>query len=163
LACNVIHHLDEWSCLAKTSRIDLSARLDPGSLPAKRAGYQELSGSLIGTAKNSSFVATCKHMDNIEAIGDRTVIIEFDDTTLEINQCLQELIVRKGQQLIAKESFPLPKQSEATAWHVANILAGGAPELPSYDHAAMLHVELLKAISPHFRTSLGELEECPIT
>jgi hypothetical protein len=163
LACNVVHHLDEWTFLADSNQIDLSASLDPGTFPAKRDGYQEVSGRLFGRAARSEFLATCSRLDKLDATGDRTVIIDVGDTSLAINQCRQVLVIQVNSQVIVQENYPIPKQSEAGAWHIASILAGSEPDLPRFDYAATLHTKLLESLLPHFQLGLGEISECPIT
>ncbi len=163
LACNVVHHLDEWSILSGLSDAALSPDLTPGATPSKRAGYFEVSGTLNGVSGASVFSATSLQGVGPSAPGDRTVTITCEDMTLTMGQSAQELTISRGGRLLARETYPQAMQSEATAWHVTTILAGGEPAIPRFASAAGLHLALLEALTPHFQSIQPGLTECPIT
>jgi hypothetical protein len=162
LACNVVHHLDEFALLAGCDDIALSGdELDSGIIPSKRPGYIEFTGTLSGrTAAGSNFSANC-------AVGDftgRRVTIEAEDLQLTISQSDQTLTISDAQG-VRTVPFAIPLQSEITAQHVADILEGKRPALPDYSTAARLHRPMLNVFLGHLRRCTGNsaLDECPIT
>lgn len=164
LASNVIHHLDEWMYLTGTYHTPaITHHLMPSCIPAKRPGYFEILGEIFATAKTSCFTAVCKPATEGMVAGDRLVTIDCGDTILQIGQTTQSLRIFSYGRLLLEEPYPLPLQSEATAWHVATILAGGQPPLPTYDQATTLHLALFDALLPHFMLYDPSLKECPIT
>jgi hypothetical protein len=163
LASNVIHHLDEWVSLIRAQAVKLTGSFEPGAIPARRHGYMEVLGRLDGAADLSTFTAASRPGLGPGPTGDRTIIIGCEDTTFTIGQTSQDLLIRQGKFVIARESYPVAMQSEATAWHVATILAGGEPSLPRFSAAAQLHLALLDALLPHFQSIDPTLSECPIT
>lgn len=163
LACNVIHHLDEWMYLSRAQMPILVGSFDPEMILSSRNGYFELFGTLRGVAGSNGFTAISSRGRNTAPAGDRTITICCEDSEFIIGQTSQELVIRKGAQIVSRESYPVAMQSEATAWHVATILAGGEPSLPRYEESAKLHLALLDVLLPHFQSLDPSLSECPIT
>lgn len=161
LACNVIHHLDEWLYLSGAQAATLTGSFEPELLPARRQGYFEVSGNVSGEAGPHAFGAVGLVRRGLP--GDRTVAIRCEDAEFLVGQASQDLVIRSGDYVIARESYPVAMQSEATAWHVAAILAGGEPSLPRYEESAKLHLALLDVLMPHFQSLDPSLTECPIT
>jgi predicted dehydrogenase len=162
LACNVIHHLDEFAFLTGCDDVVLSGdELDSGAIPSKRRGYIEFTGTLSGrTANGSNFSASCVAGD----FSGRRVTIEAEDLELTISQFDQTLRVSNGQG-VRTVPFPIPLQSEVTARHVTDILDGKQPSLPDYSTAARLHRLMLDIFISHLRRCTGNstLDECPVT
>lgn len=162
LACNVIHHLDEFAFLAGCDEIAMSGdELDSGTIPSKRPGYIEFTGRLSGRAANGSrFSASCVAGD----FTGRRVTIEAEGLELTISQSDQTLTI-SNVQAVRTVPFPIPLQSEVTAQHVTDILASRQPALPDYSTAALLHRPMLDVFLSHLRRCSGNsaLTECPIT
>jgi len=162
LGCNVIHHLDEFALLTGCNDVALSADgLDDGIIPSKRAGYIEFTGTLKGlSADGSRFSASCEP----GVFSGREVTINANGVSVKISQMRQTLTISdsKGTRT---EPYPIPLQSEVTAQHVMDILAGRQPALPDYATAARLHRAMLTAFLAHLRRSAGNpaIDECPIT
>jgi len=164
LACNVIHHLDEWMFLSRAQDVALTGRFDSEMILARRQGYFEVSGTLSGTAGVHTFEAVNRRgQENMRPPGDRTITIRCEDVQVEIGQAAQELVVWCGGQVVTREHYPVAMQSEATAWHIATILTGGEPSLPRYEESAKLHLALLDTLMPHFQSLDPSLTECPVT
>lgn len=161
LASNVIHHLDEWMFLSGEQSVILRGGLDPGLIPAPRNRYFEVSGTISGQAGAHSFVAVGRVEAGVDR--NRVVSIRCDKTELVIGQASQDLLIRFGGRLIAREVYPTALQSEATAWHIATIFAGGEPSLPRYEESRRHHLALLDVLLPHFQSIDSSLTECPIT
>jgi hypothetical protein len=162
LGCNVIHHLDEFAMLNGDTEITLDGdALLPGMIDAKRSGYIEFLGTLRGTAPNgSTFSAICEPGEP----GDRVVSVACDGIEMRVSQTQQTLSISDSRGT-RSEPFPIPFQSEATAYHVDAILDGRAPKLTAYANAATLHRRMLAIFLDHLRRATGNdgIEECPIT
>ncbi len=163
LACNVIHHLDEWLALTPGSTLELSGRFEPELVPSRRDGYYDVTGTISGIAGDSSFFARSALGKSDGPPGDRAISIDCEDLSLRIGQASQKMEVRVRGQLVSTESYPTAMQSEATAWHIATILAGGEPPLPRFEESARLHLAMLDVLMPHFQSIDSSLTECPIT
>ncbi len=163
MASNVIHHLDEWLLLARTSAANLRGIFNPELMKAKRAKYFEVTGEIVGTAGLHSFRALNHEGFGLGPRGDRVIRISFDDVTLCIGMSSQDLLITRGSKFIAREAYPTVLLSDATSWHVASILSGGEPSLPRFEDSAPLHVALLEALLPHFQLTDPNMTECPIT
>lgn len=162
LGCNVVHHLDELSYLSGSavSGID-TANLDPGSIPAKREGYREFTGTLRArTERGDTFQASC----GAGEAGDRVVQITDGDRTYEISQMTQEMRINDVTGL-RREPFPIAFQSEATARHVGDIIGNRAPALPDWKDASRTHRVMISAFLDHMRKTdtMADPDECPIT
>lgn len=160
LGCNAVHHLDELSYLSESPilRVDVEG-LDAGSIPAKRAGYREFTGTLRAeTERGDSFEAICHPGD----AGDRVVTI--DDGDQHFSLLRQDMVVERGG-IRHSEAYPVALQSEATARHVADIVAGRAPALPAWDEAAHTHRVMIAGFLDHLRKTsvMPDRDECPIT
>jgi len=162
LGCNVVHHLDEFAMLAGCDDIVLSGEaLDRETIPSKRAGYIEFTGTLSGASANGcSFSAYCAPGQ----FSGRDVTIATEGLSLRISQVDQTLAIANGKD-VRTEPFPIPLQSDATARHVMDIMEGRQPALPDYARAARLHRSMLGAFLSHLRAIAGnpEIDECPIT
>ncbi len=163
LACNAIHHLDEWMFLSRAQQFILTGCFEPELPPARRNGYFEVLGAMSGEAGPHTFEALSVRGQTTRPAGDRTITIRCENTEFVIGQVSQDLVVRQDGQIVAREPYPFAMQSEATAWHVAAILAGGEPSLPRYEESAKLHLALLDVLMPHFQSLDPSLTECPIT
>jgi predicted dehydrogenase len=162
LGCNVVHHLDELSYLSASPirRVDIQG-LDPGSIPAKRTGYLEFTGRLRAeTERGDSFEAIC----HAGEAGDRVVTIADDSQRISISQMRQDMVVESGGTR-RSEPYPMAMQSEATARHVGDIVAGRAPALPNWREAAQTHRLVIAGFLDHLRktSAMPDQDECPIT
>ncbi len=161
LACNLVHHLDEFASLAGGDDIVLDgAGLDDAIEPAKRDGYVEFFGKVAGTSERGHrLVARCTAGP---ATG-RTVEIETGDRRLTISP-QHELVIAEGA-CRETEPYPMPPQSRMTGDHVTAILAGRDPGLPDYATASRLHRVMLGAFLDHLRrVRLDDtIDECPVT
>lgn len=163
LACNVIHHLDEWVHLTGAQPLNLTGSFEPELIPARRQGYFEVFGRVNTVSGANRFEAISRRGDVGARPGDRVITLRCENTEIVIGQMDQQMVIRVDDQVVAREAYPVAMQSEATAWHVAAILAGGEPSLPRYDESATLHRALLDALMPHFLSLDPKLTECPIT
>jgi predicted dehydrogenase len=161
LACNLVHHLDEFASLSGCDDISLNAaKLDRSIASAKRDGYVEFFGSISGKGGDGNrFVASCS---SGPASG-RTVSIDLGDKRLTISP-RHELIIANGTGT-RTEPYPMPPQSKMTSVYVDAILAGRKPALPDYAAAARLHRTMLGTFIGHLRDVRQDdtIDECPVT
>jgi hypothetical protein len=161
LACNLVHHLDEFAGLAGGEDIVLDvAKLDDAIAPAKREGYVEFSGEVAGAnGRGDRLVARC----TVGPATGRTVEIASGDTRLTITPQHELVIAQRGGREI--EPYPMPPQSRMTGAHVTAILAGRDPGLPDYTTASRLHRTMIGAFLGHIRRVRHDrtIDQCPVT
>ncbi len=161
LACNLVHHLDEFASLAGDADITLDATgLDEAVTPAKRDGYVEFFGKISGASgRGHRLMARCQ----AGPPAGRTIEIEAGDKRLTVSP-QGELAVATGAGRTI-EAYPMPPQSRMTGDHVTAILAGRDPGLPDYAIASRLHRVMLGAFLGHLRRVRRDdtIDECPVT
>ena len=161
LACNLVHHLDEFANLCGQAEVTLdTSALDESVVSAKRVGYIEFFGKISGeTAMLNRFDAICSE----GPASGRTVSIQTEDVCLTISPEQKLMILRDGRTSI--EPYPMPPQSQMTANHVLAILTGQKLGLPPYAAASRLHRKMIGAFIEHLRR-VGQndsIDECPVT
>jgi len=161
LACNLVHHLDEFDYLSGGAATSLDTNeLDPVVANAKRPGFVEFFGHVTGAASvQRRFDAICTEGEP----GPRTVSIDCGDMHLAISPD-QTLKVAQGART-STEDYPMPPQSQLTAAYVDAVAAGKRPALPDYATAARLHRPMIAGFLAHMRRVCGDasIEECPVT
>ncbi len=162
LACNSIHYLDVFSFLTKTVPMTLSIeKLDEGSIPSKRQGFMEMTGTLTGATENGSFSLTSWREGSAPVV----VHMATEEFQYTVREDLGRAWVAKRElspQLswaICEEAFQTPFQSQLTHLAVQEILDHGTSSLPDYAASSKIHTPLLRAISSH----LKGVQPCPIT
>lgn len=161
LACNLVHHLDEFAGLSACADISLdTSALDCAIAPAKRGDYIEFFGTISGTDRAGNRFSA--HCGSGPARG-RTVSIESGDKQLTILP-RHELVIANGVGS-RTEPYPMPPQSKMTAIYAEAILAGGSPGLPDYAASSHLHRTMLEAFIGHLRRVRKDngIDECPVT
>jgi len=164
MACNAYHMLDLISWLAGSPVESLSTQfLDPEPIPARRAGFYELTGMLAGRlASGVRFTIT----DHREEKLPLKLMIETADSCFMIQEGKAEIALLDGEdpaiEMLAgiKEEY----QSRLTNKLVDSLLDHGSCALPKYAEAASIHEIMLDAFAEVFdRSGLGENGVCPIT
>lgn len=161
LACNLVHHLDEFSSLAGESDVRLSgAGLDETISPSKRPGYVEFFGKISGETSGQSQFTAISHQGSA---GPRTVVIDQGDRRITVSPD-QTLIVEDAGGM-RTEPYPMQPQSQMTAFYVDAILNGKDPHIPGYAGASQLHRTMLSVFLAHIRRIRGDdtIDECPVT
>jgi len=165
LGCNSIHMIDLVAFLSgKTEYTISSQRLSPGSIPAKRQGFEEFSGCLDGVFADGPIFSLFS-----SPVGDVPTIIEVVTET-------SRFIIKEHEQKTwyAEESgnwiwqefdFVVPYQSSLTNLLVEELTAVGCCRLPGYDESAALHVPLIQALQSHLeqKDPARRGKSCPIT
>jgi len=160
LACNLVHHLDEFASLSGSDAITLdTTELDRIAAPAKRAGYVEFFGRVAGSDGRNRFAASCTS----GPAGGRKVTIALGNKRLTISP-QQGLVIKNGAGS-QTEPYPMPPQSRMTSDYVDAILCGRGPTLPNYTTAARLHRTMIGSFLAHLRDVRQDetIDECPVT
>jgi predicted dehydrogenase len=161
LACNLVHHLDEFDYLSGGAATSLDTNeLEPVVVSAKRPGFVEFFGHVTGAASaQRRFDAVCTEGEPRT----RTVSIDCRDMRLTISPD-QTLTVSQGGRT-STEAYPMPPQSQLTAAYVDAVAAGKSPTLPDYATAARMHRPMIAGFLAHMRRVRGDafIEECPVT
>ena len=156
LACNSIHFIDlvAWWTQALVLSLDVSGLGD--WMQSKRAGFQEVSGSLLVSYANGSELELCCHSGTEPT--QITVVSPQGQWVIEESE--GRLTGPADQHLHGQLSF----QSAFTAPLVKQILQEGCCALPTLAESAAQHRPLLKALLEHWNRSHGR-NDCsvPIT
>lgn len=162
LACNLVHHLDEVAYLAGRNDFTLCAGgLDKDVMPAKRAGYYEVTGTIRASLPGGiEMTATSKRGQP----ADCTVRISSGTVSAAIDQSKETVTLTQNGETTSLP-YPIPLQSVITAEHVTRILNGDAPDLPDYETSSEIHKTMISTLLSHFRIALKrpDIDACPIT
>ena len=140
LGCNAIHNLDLLPFLTGDERCRLEAALDPGTVPSKRPGFIEFTGTLS---------AFGEHGNSVIQTSDREGNAPF-----EIAVATPEL------QATWRIADGAPFQSQLTHAVLAEMIDKGTSVLPAYAESAALHLSMLEAFLRHLGPGA---ESCAIT
>lgn len=156
LACNAIHFIDlaSWWTGSVVNCVDCSGLEDWS--PSKRAGFQEVFGTLSVSYRNgSSLELMCNKID-----APRRIEVETSEGIWLIDEAAGQATGPSGQEIAGKISF----QSSLTAPLVKNILSAGCCELPSLADSSAQHRPFLDAMLHHWNHSQSlEDSAVPIT
>ena len=163
LACNSIHLADLTAFLSgQNDFIWNTDELDHESIPTKRQGYIEFSGSLVGCGSDGTRIHLHSRVGSsmpplMELWGDRATV-RLDESNG------QGLLYRKTNNWHPEPlAFKVPFQSELTHLAVEEVFTAGRCALPSYQESAKLHLALLCAFLQHWVVQGNSADSCPIT
>ena len=156
LACNSIHFIDLVSWWAGSS-VDI---VDDGGLkdwqPSRRAGFQEVFGSLVVFFGDGSSLELCCNHSNDQLL----IEIETPEGIWWIEEAHGIAVGPYGQEI----SGQLSLQSALTTSLVERILTAGCCELPSLTESAAQHRPLLDVLLKHWNFSQSRHDQVvPIT
>jgi len=164
LACNAYHMLDLFTWLTDSKIMNLSSEfIDKQPIPSKRNGFDELTGTLIGSFENGTVFTLS---DLIGPPKDSYFLLETKDHLIHINEVTQKLTLVSGKPLpseFTEIKFAPEFQSTLTNRVVEDILQRGDCELATYDQASEIHQKMLNAFAKHFPQSQKGESLCPIT
>lgn len=133
LACNAIHYIDFCGWLTGSQLVGVSGGgLDPIWVQAKRDGYFEVAGKLIGMYEDGELILTCDESNSpvnisLNYLGG-AIEIKFSGEMLEIideNGCMS--------------SYAVPLQSQTTSSLVSGIFKSGECNLTTYSESINCH------------------------
>jgi predicted dehydrogenase len=163
LACNGIHFLDLFNFLTGEASItfnleNLSERL----YPAKREGFVELMGTLVGHAADGSIIRLTASVGSAPTLSvtirnSRYEVIIIEGKTAKI-------FCRQSGELIDDIPAAPVFQSALTGPTTITMVQGRDPGLADYSLSANLHRAFIRALSKHIdAVAPGIYAGCPIT
>jgi hypothetical protein len=140
LGCNAIHNLDLLHFMTGSDECRIESRLDPGTIPSKRPGFIEFTGTLVAHGVRGNRVLQVSERE-----GDAPFEIEVRTPDSVFVWTLKD---------------GAPFQSQLTHGVLADMLDKGTSVLPGYPESAALHVSMLEVFLRH----LGpDADACAIT
>lgn len=165
LASNLIHHIDWASYLTGCSEFDLDLSLmDSKLIPSRRAGYSDWEGTCIVRFKDGSV-----HTHTSFSEGTMPNLLSMASSQLRfVSRSAEGLSwISTAQDDWKWKEVPtvFPMQSVLTAELASSLLSRGDCELPDYDHAARLHVRVIRAFLDRLNAQglLVERSQVPFT
>ncbi|MBC7449141.1 MAG: Gfo/Idh/MocA family oxidoreductase [Hymenobacteraceae bacterium] len=164
LACNGIHFVDLFAYLTGDEAVTLSgAQLDGHILESKRAGYLELTGTLLGSTANGSTLAVTSLPDGTAGLG-LSITAGGQRYHLDEGKRLTYFATAAQQWQWEQETWGWLFQSQLTNVAAQQILTSGTCDLTPYAASAGQHLALLAAFMPVIQLSSPQpLSECLIT
>jgi hypothetical protein len=163
LACNSIHFVDHLSFLNSNEEFKFQSSTILNVVEAKRKGFYELVGTLIGSQSNGSEIFL--HSREKNTAGLRIQILS-ESYFWEIDEVKGELYTSSLNHSWERKlsTFSVPYQSELTHLVCEDVLLNCKSSLPSFESSAALHQVLLKTLQEVFCTELNINKNiCPIT
>lgn len=163
LGCNAIHNLDLLPFMTGDGECRLEGALDAGTIPSKRAGFVEFTGSLYAHGRRGNRVVQTSYREG-------SAPFEFEVQAEDFRALWR---VADGSQRIAdaaggwkweeKESRA-PFQSQLTHAVLLEMIEKGRSDLPEYRASAVLHRLLLTTLLQHQSPGqVGATQVCAIT
>jgi hypothetical protein len=142
LGCNAIHFLDLLSFLNNDHKTLITNTTINGVIEAKRSGYDEVLGKIVGTCGSTQFTMNCSE-------GDFSLLIEIntDKNTYKFNDTGSGYQIETSNESFSCENTRLPYQSEMTNSVVEDLVNSNSCNLPKYETSRDLHLEMLKSFS----------------
>lgn len=164
IGCNAIHYIDNLAYLTGQIKFTLfNDQLDPETIPSKRQGFIEFTGTLYGyTEKRSRITITSYHGGDVPPL----VQISSDSVRCLIMENQDKALIsdKKDSWSWQEIKFTSPYQSQLTHMVVQKILNTGKCDLPNFEESSSLHTPLLEALTTHLKKKVSEeIEICPIT
>ncbi len=159
MACNITHWLDLFACVTGDSAAALDGSgLKEGTVPSKRAGYVEFSGTVQGISRGGRKIA----VSNENAGGDGTILRFARDRRhfLEMNLSRQTYTtVKEGVR--TERAMKVEYQSSLTQRYVQDIQRAGDCRLPGFCEIYDMNLLVLALFSEKLK--LGSDCKCNIT
>ncbi len=164
MASNAYHMLDLYGWLLDDELCWLHAdEIDQEPVPAPRAGFYELHGSLSGRFSGGCYFSMSDHA---HAPRNLYLLIETEARLIYLSEKERRLCVVSGDPLneaIDEKTFNPEYQSGLTHLAVEDIMQHERCALTPYQKASSVHELLLRTLGPHFK-GLGKDDDiCPIT
>jgi len=159
LGCNAVHFADLFAFLGGEPPTRYESRLDAAILPARRSGFSEFTGALIGRATGSL------ELRSIRGSRAATIVhVVADSRQWVILESLGTMTVYDGDRLVDHRAFTVPYQSQLTSRVANELFENGSTMLPTYEESARVHKPLLEAFLPTVRSHFGaNVDAFPIT
>jgi len=157
LGCNAIHFLSAFEFISGDPITALSVA--PGTaaiLESKRAGYQELTGTLVGKSENGAVIS-------VASLPEPGIPISVNVKTANSDWAVQE---GKQRDNLLDDQEPKPFDLLYTSQlhdMLEKIIVKGESDLPDFENSTRLHGLLIKALNGVFHGDKTLDKECPIT
>jgi len=165
LGCNAIHNLDLLSYMTGTAEMRLESALDPGTIPSKRNGFLEFTGTLYAFSDGGNRVIQTSYRS-----GDAPFFFEVRTADFHAIWKVGEPVMRLAEHSHGwtwrELPVTMPYQSQLTHKVIEQILDEGRSDLPEYAESAAAHVAMLRVFLQHMAAASGENKLpacCPIT
>jgi len=155
LGCNAIHFIAALEYIAGESVTSLTMDKDTAAIrESKRAGYKEVTGTLVGTTASGGTISLSSLPSEGQAI---SIILETGD---------DKYTIAEGKTISANGGpdtpFSMLYTSQLTA-PLVQILKEGRSDLPSYTQSVHQHRVLFKALNDVFYGAGNSEVQCPVT
>ena len=164
MGTNSLHYLDLFSFFTECDEFKfIEMHLEDKVLDAKRKGFKEFMGHLIGrNTRGDSLELICK-----SEAGELTRMeIKNGPERYIFGTNFMDHFDFKSSNGLASQigKVSLPYQSEMTHIWVNDILTKGSCDLPTYSNSMCLHLELVRVFINHLQKITGKaIDACPIT
>jgi len=160
LGCNAIHNLDLLSYLTGDGRCRIESALNPGTVPSKRAGFVEFTGTLYAFGERGNRVIQSAYREGDAPFAFDVRGDEFHAVWRVGDGALHLARANQGWKWQALESRA-PFQSQLTHIVLAEMLDKGSSVLPTYAESVPLHTAMLETFLGHMNRHATDL--CPVT
>ncbi len=162
LACNAFHFLDLFTFLSGSGIGRISPDfLDRKPLEAKRCGFKELTGTLVGSLEDGGFfsISDCHGHPAPGAL-----LIETERRSLRIAETAKTMTVLSGPGWTEQPDPEPMRQSDLTHLFVESVFSGDPVQLTEYEEASLVHTKMLCCFASVFASDgAREMALCPIT
>jgi predicted dehydrogenase len=157
LGCNGIHFIDLFAFLSGTAPTSYdTGGLAPGTVPGRRAGYVEFSGTLRAAVGERSLSLTARHDSPLRHL----LVLRSASQHVVVDEVGGKLWRWQANGDVEQAEFAIPFQSAMTGQLVRQMLTEGSCPLTPYPESAAMHVPFVAALSGHEGQAGGE---CRIT
>ena len=146
LGCNGIHFLDMMAFMAGEipGRFNTSG-LSPGTIPAKRPGFVEFSGTIAAMTSGCTISLTAHGTSAARHL----VTLRGENLSYVIDELAGRYWKLDGTGAWTAGVFQIPLQSQMTGKVANQILATGECGLPEYEESSQVHQPFLQALINH--------------
>lgn len=159
LGCNAIHNLDLLRFLTGSADCRVESGLDAGSVPSKRAGFIEFTGTLYAFGERGNRVVQTSYRDGDAPFAFEVQGEDFHALWRVVDGAMRMADAAGGWKWREMESRA-PLQSQLTHLVLAEMLDHGRSVLPTYAESAALHLSMLGVFLHHLGRGAGS---CAIT
>lgn len=148
LGCNAIHNLDLLAFMTGAGDCRVESGLDAGSIPSKRAGFIEFTGTLYAFGERGSRVVQTSFREGSAPFAFELQCEAFHATWDVAAESMRIADSVGGWKWREEKMSPL-YQSKLTQLVLAEMLEKGSSVLPTYAESAALHLKMLTVFLRH--------------
>ncbi|MGE3991985.1 hypothetical protein [Pseudorhodoplanes sp.] len=148
LGCNAIHNLDLLSFLTGSADCHLVSGLDAGTIPSKRQGFIEFTGTLYALGLRGNRVVQTSYRDGDAPFSFQVRAEDFQASWNVQDESMRFAEASTGWKWSEEKVSPL-YQSKLTHLVLGDMLKDGTSALPTYDESSALHLKMLDVFLGH--------------